>query len=183
MPNNLRDDLANKAAAQKIGKWYWNLSTFGPDRHGSLGVDVTRKDWKEYANFYAYLTQIADFNVGIILQALKDSGQDKETLVVFLSDHGEMGGSHGMTQKWYQSYEETIHVPLIFSNPRFEGRQEECMASLIDIAPTLLSQAGIDPPDTDSKDALRGVDPLARSGKPAGQDGVGSGRCLVRDRR
>lgn len=153
-PDNAEDDLANKAAVQKLGKLYWNWVTFG----GEAGREPTSNEWADYVNFYAYLAQIADFNIGVILQALELSGQEDETLVVFLSDHGEMGGSHGMTQKWYQSYEETIHVPLIFSNPKFVGRQEECMASLIDVAPTLLSQAGVNLREIPEKDAFRGRD-------------------------
>lgn len=152
LPPNFDDDLNSKPRAQKVGQWYWNKSTF-PE-----GVET--EDWEEYVNFYPYLAQIADFNVGIILDALEASGQADDTMVIFLSDHGEMGGSHQMTQKWYQAYEETIHVPLIFSNPKVfrTGQQTDSMASLIDIAPTILSLAGIELPKPGSPDRLRGHD-------------------------
>ena len=153
----------NKPLAQLVGKWYWNHVTFDH-------FAPPPKEWKEYVNFYAYLAQIADFNMGILLDTIEATGQLDDTLIVFLSDHGEMGGSHGLTQKWYQAYEETIHVPLIFSNPklRTKGQVTSSMASLIDIAPTLLSMAGIPLPAEkvenengflmDNRDFLRGED-------------------------
>lgn len=151
VPTSSEEDLIvnHKPEAQEIGKKFWNFSTFG-----LKGPDP--EVWREYCNYYAHLAQIADFNVGIILDALESTGQADDTMVVFLSDHGEMGGSHGMTQKWYQAYEETIHVPLIFSNPNLPsaGVSTDSMASLIDIAPTLLDLAGITLPE--GEDVLRG---------------------------
>ena len=143
--------LQNKPLAQSIGRWYWNHSTFAKS-------DPSEGVWDDYANYYAHLAQIADFNMGILLDTLESTGQRKDTMVVFLSDHGEMGGSHGLTQKWYQAYEETIHIPLIFSNPKLPepGQATDSMASLIDIAPTLLSLAGVQLPTTE-RDKLRGV--------------------------
>lgn len=152
-PRNYEDGdtlINSKPLAQSIGKWYWNYSTF-------YTMDPTESVWADYANYYAHLAQIADFNIGILLDTLESTEQRKDTMVIFLSDHGEMGGSHGLTQKWYQAYEETIHVPLIFSNPQLphKGKPTYSMASLIDIAPTLLSLAGIHQPT--GKDVLRGV--------------------------
>ncbi len=160
-PSNFEDSLENKPQCQQWGRLFWNASTFGTvpallnEKFPRIFKERSEA-WKAYFQFYAYLTQIADFQLGSILEALDDSGQRDDTLIVFLSDHGEMGGSHGMTQKWYQAYEETVHVPMIFSNPYIEPGTTHSLASLIDIAPTLLSLAGIAAPT--GSDALRGVD-------------------------
>ena len=70
----------------------------------------------------------------------------KKTLVFALSDHGEMGLAHGgMREKAYNAYEETIHVPLVVSNPKlFPGPvKTRALASLIDLMPTVATLAGV----------------------------------------
>jgi choline-sulfatase len=83
-----------------------------------------------------------------VMAALLASRFSDDTIVVFTSDHGEMLGSHGdQHQKMYQAYEETTHVPLIvWSAKRFSGpRTIDALTSHVDLAPTLLGLAGIDP--------------------------------------
>ena len=61
------------------------------------------------------------------------------------SDHGEMGLSHGgLRQKMFNAYEETIRVPLVFSNPLLfpRARETDALASLVDVLPTMLALAG-----------------------------------------
>jgi arylsulfatase A-like enzyme len=69
------------------------------------------------------------------------------TVIVRTSDHGELGLSHGgLRQKMFNVYEETMHVPLVVSNPVLfpRPRETDAMASLVDLVPTLLSLAGAD---------------------------------------
>ncbi len=66
-------------------------------------------------------------------------------MIARISDHGEMGLSHGgLRQKMFNAYEETLRVPLVFSNPLlFPGpAATDAPASLVDLVPTLLSIAG-----------------------------------------
>ena len=61
------------------------------------------------------------------------------------ADHGEMGLSHGgLRQKAFNAYEETIHVPLVVSNPVLFPRPAEtdALASLVDLLPTIATIAG-----------------------------------------
>lgn len=170
--------IAERPYAQAIGAWYWNSVTFRRKRAGKLGTQevTSQEDWAKYANFYAHLAQIADFNMGIVLDALEATEQADDTLVVFLSDHGEMGGAHGQSQKFYQAYQESIHVPLVFSNPSLVSTKDahttESYASIIDIAPTLLSMAGIDLPK--GKNEFRGKDltPILENKTATVQDAV-----------
>ncbi len=71
------------------------------------------------------------------------------TLVVFVSDHGESLGDHGETTHGYFIYQSTLHVPLIFHWPAdsgsFRARIDE-PASLLDVAPTVLQYLGLSEP-------------------------------------
>ena len=65
------------------------------------------------------------------------------------ADHGEMGLSHGgLRQKAFNAYEETINVPLVVSSPAMfaEPRTTAALASLVDVLPTMLGLAGVEPP-------------------------------------
>jgi arylsulfatase A-like enzyme len=101
-----------------------------------------------YNQFYTYGHYLADRQLHRILQALDDHGLTDNTIVVFLSDHGELGGAHGgMIQKWHNAYEESIRVPMVISSPLVNGSPTEIRyitqpTSSIDIAPTLLGLAG-----------------------------------------
>jgi len=100
-----------------------------------------------YVNFYAYVTTLSDQHFGTVLNALESNGNLREkTLVFALSDHGEMGLAHGgMREKAYNAYEETIHVPLVISNPVLFPRavKTQALASLIDLMPTVATLAGV----------------------------------------
>jgi len=97
------------------------------------------------AGYYGIVTHL-DRQLGVVMDALRQSGLDRNTVVIYTSDHGEMAGELGM---WWKSsfYEGSVSVPLIVSCPeRFEpGRRVDEIVSLIDIGPTLVDLAGGDP--------------------------------------
>ncbi|MFH1137106.1 MAG: sulfatase-like hydrolase/transferase [Pseudomonadota bacterium] len=101
-----------------------------------------------FNQFYFYCHYLADLQLRRMLQALDDAGLAENTIVVFLSDHGEMTGAHGgMIQKWHNAYEEAVRVPLVISSPLVNGNKLEPRyitqpTSSIDLAPTLLGLAG-----------------------------------------
>jgi len=103
-----------------------------------------------YNQFYFYCMYLADLQLRKMLAALDDNGLTHNTIVIFLSDHGEMGGAHGgMIQKWHNAYEEAIHVPMVVSsplvNPEADTMREIVQpTSSIDFAPTVLGLAGFD---------------------------------------
>jgi arylsulfatase A-like enzyme len=118
-----------------------------------LGPVAGREAQLDYVNFYAYLHKLVDEKVGRVLAALGDASDPdslrSRTLVVRTSDHGEMGLSHGgLRQKMFNAYEETVRVPLVFSNPRMfpEPRATSSPAGLIDLMPTLASLCGAEAP-------------------------------------
>lgn len=91
------------------------------------------------AAYYAMITLIDD-NIGRMLEALEGTGQRENTIVIFMSDHGEMLGDHGVLLKGCRFYEGLVRVPLIMSWPGvFEaGFVSGALVELTDIAPTLL---------------------------------------------
>jgi len=95
------------------------------------------------AAYYAMIKLIDD-QVGRILEALEESGQRDNTLVIFMSDHGETLGDHGLIQKGCRFYEGLVRVPLIISWPGHvrQGVRGDALVELTDIAPMLLELAG-----------------------------------------
>lgn len=100
-----------------------------------------------YRQLYYSLQLDVDRDMQKVIKALKNSSFYDNTIVIFTSDHGELLGAHGgLFQKWYQAYEETIHVPFIIHNPvLFERRKStKILTSHVDILPTMLGLAGLD---------------------------------------
>lgn len=100
-----------------------------------------------YADYYGNVTWLDD-NIGKVLKALDESGQRDNTIVVFTADHGDNLGSHGRNGKGLP-YDESLLVPMIYSHPTslVSRVDEENIAGLIDVAPTILASAGIAAPD------------------------------------
>ncbi len=94
------------------------------------------------AAYYAMIEHI-DHEVGRMLKALDDTGQRENTIVIFMSDHGEMLGDHGLLLKGPHFYDEAVRVPLVVRWPgKFrEGLLAEGLIELVDLAPTLLECA------------------------------------------
>ncbi|MCB1999292.1 MAG: sulfatase-like hydrolase/transferase, partial [Rhodoferax sp.] len=68
------------------------------------------------ANYYAMIEQIDD-QFARIMQTLRDTGQLENTIVVYMSDHGEMLGDHGLILKGCRFFDGLVRVPLILSWP------------------------------------------------------------------
>jgi len=110
-----------------------------PDAYDALEVK---------ANYYAMI-QLIDDQLARILDALRDTGQLERTIIVFMSDHGEMLGDHGLILKGCRFFEGLVHVPLIMSWPgTFQtGLRSDALVELVDVAPTLLEAAGLPVPE------------------------------------
>jgi len=95
---------------------------------------------------YFGLVTLLDRNLGLIMEALAEAGLTDDTVVAYTSDHGELGGEHGM---WWKDcfYDGSVKVPMLWSCPsRFrQGRRVNAVAGLLDVAPTLLELGGADP--------------------------------------
>ena len=98
---------------------------------------------------YYRLTEKTDKLIGKILAALSESGLEKNTIVIFTSDHGDMGGSHRIVMKAVP-YEESIAVPFIIAGPGIPTGKvdKKNLVSGLDMLPTLCDLAGIAVPAT-----------------------------------
>ncbi|MEO1273417.1 MAG: sulfatase/phosphatase domain-containing protein, partial [Myxococcota bacterium] len=96
---------------------------------------------------YGAMVELIDDQVGRVLDALEATGQREQTLVLFMSDHGELLGDHGLYLKGPYFYEPSIRVPLIVSWPGViaPGVVDD-LVELVDVAPTLMEAAGLPVP-------------------------------------
>jgi arylsulfatase A-like enzyme len=139
-------------------------------------------DIKDLTAIYYGMIDCVDWQLGKIFEMLKDSMYKDNTIVVFTSDHGDNLGSHGLFNK-HEVFDESIRIPLIFhwNNRLKNGIRDNCVASLIDIAPTLLSLADIEiPAHMQGKDLSPALmDSQALGGKEAFIENV-NGEIAVR---
>lgn len=109
----------------------------------------TEQDWRLHRWAYARLTERVDAEIGRVLEALRESGLAENTIVVFVSDHGDMDSSHRLENK-SMPYEEAIHVPFIVSWKGLTRAgvvdREHLVSSGLDLIPTLCDMAGISVP-------------------------------------
>ncbi len=116
----------------------------GHRAHGSLPHGGYRfEDLPRMQAGYQRHIEHIDACIGRALAYLEDSGQADDTIVVYTSDHGDMLGSHGLTNKqWY--YEESAHIPLVVRWPGHiaPGTREQII-TLVDLAPSLLGLLGL----------------------------------------
>lgn len=125
----------------------------------SLTEGWTREDWITYLNVYYRLTEHVDVQVGRLLDAVRRRGLERDTLVVFTSDHGEGSAAHRWVVK-LMLYEEPATVPLIFSWPGVipAGTVDTVhLASGADLLPTLCDYAGVPVPPGLHGQSLRPV--------------------------
>ncbi|MFW6157361.1 MAG: sulfatase-like hydrolase/transferase, partial [Balneolaceae bacterium] len=120
--------------------------------------------YQEYMTNYFRLITEMDEAVGRLIDELKEQGEYENTLILFIGDNGYFYGDRGLADKWYP-YEQSIRVPMIVHDPRQDsgGITRDEMVLNIDLAPTILSAAGLDIPD-----AMQGEDlaPLYLSDNP-----------------
>jgi arylsulfatase A-like enzyme len=128
------------------------------------------------AYYYATISQV-DHQVGRMVAALKRQGIYEDTLVIFTADHGEYLGFHHMLLKSGHMYDPLMRVPLLVKQPSgiTEGaeaglragpthsRVSDALVGHVDLAPTILRAAGLEPPP-----AMPGAD-LADANGPAAQ--------------
>lgn len=110
---------------------------------GNIPMEEAR--WRRFSDYYLNCTRAMDAQLNRILTELDDLGLSQDTIIVYTTDHGEMAGAHGMRGKGPFAYEETIHLPFYISHPDLQGgRNTQALSSHLDVAPTLLSFAGVD---------------------------------------
>src|SRR4051794_35407050 len=106
---------------------------------------MTPDDHRLIRAAYWAMCDLIDVQVGRLLDMLERSGQRENTLVVFMSDHGEMLGDHGFYLKGPFFYEPAVRVPLLISWPGVvrDALRTSALVEMVDLAPTLLEAVGL----------------------------------------
>lgn len=116
-------------------RWRWRFDT--PEKYQRM-----------MKNYYRLATEV-DSDCGRLIDELKKQGALDDTLVIFTTDNGYFHAEHGLADKWYP-HQESIRVPLIVRDPRMpenlRGGADSSFTLSIDLAPTIISAAGVNPP-------------------------------------
>lgn len=142
LPTYREGELANKP-------WLQELDHKGGYHGYGLSIRrLTPRQQRECIAAYYAMVELIDDQVGRILAALDATGQRNNTLVIFMSDHGEMLGDHGIYWKGCYFYEPLVRVPLILRWPGRvpAGRRSDALVELHDLAPFVLEAAGLPVP-------------------------------------
>jgi len=118
------------------------------ERLNLKGKDLVRWKYQRYMNDYLATIQSVDESVGRLLDYLKESGMDKNTIVVYTSDQGFYLGEHGWFDKRFM-YEESYRTPLLirWSGYTKPGSINKNLVSNLDFAQTFLEVASVPAPD------------------------------------
>ena len=110
---------------------------------------LTQREKQGITAAYYTSVEFLDRNVGRVLAALENCGQAKNTLVIFIGDHGYVLGQHGRFEK-HCGYEEAVRAPLLIRYPAaVKPRQKNsALVELIDLFPTVIEFASSPAPAT-----------------------------------
>jgi choline-sulfatase len=150
-------------AVERLHPWIRDV------RHRSDGDGFTEEQTaRGRAGYYACVSFV-DEKIGEVLAALDEMGLVDDTVVIYISDHGETMGEHELWGK-RTFYEGSARVPFIVRWPGRvpAGARSDAPAELVDLYPTLCDLAGVAPPEGLDGDSLLPV----LSGHPEGWRGV-----------
>lgn len=140
LPSSLRQPLDEPGRPRA----HWEFDKAWGYTLGRVPMEAER--WQRFNDFYYNSLQSVDQQLVRLLNELDALGLASNTIVVFTSDHGELGGAHGMRGKGPLAYREITHLPMCMVHPDVKGGQNcQSLTSHIDFVPTLLSLAGADP--------------------------------------
>ncbi len=111
--------------------------------------ELMQKDWSDYLG----AVEATDKSVGDVIEQLKKHDLDKNTLIIFISDHGP-----STNRGKYYEYDFSTHVPVIFCGPQIlKNIKTNSLSSLIDIMPTILDVLNIPIPQSVNGKSLKNV--------------------------
>ncbi len=145
VPRSFHSDLSEKPPQQLAYK------RLGRKNIGSNYELLDRERLQRVTAYYYASITLVDEQVGKILKAIEDNGLQENTCVIFISDHGELLGHHGLllksTDQYPILYDKSLHVPFIIRMPGApEGVTVESAVELVDLCPTILDFVGAEVP-------------------------------------
>lgn len=113
------------------------------NRQRSIWDDLS---WDEYAeaiaSYHGYCSFV-DWQVGRVVETLRETGELEDTIIIFTSDHGDYAGAHGMFLKGVPPFEEAYRIPCLVRTPSEypDGIVRDDIVQLQDLAPTIVDLA------------------------------------------
>ncbi|MBA7539905.1 Bifunctional sulfatase/alpha-L-rhamnosidase [subsurface metagenome] len=149
-PDRLYQDMEMPGPELADDKYFYQLPK--PVRDGfnrlrwTWRYDTPEKYQHSVKGYYRMIKGI-DLEIAKIREKLKETGQDKNTVIILMGDNGYFLGERQMAGKWLM-YDNSIRVPLIVYDPRVKKHRDvEEMALNIDVPATILDLAGIEKPE------------------------------------
>lgn len=114
---------------------------------GTMPIAVTEREAREATALTYGMISMIDDAVGRILETLQEVGEDRNTVVIFTSDHGDFMGDHGLMLKSVLHYQGLVRVPFIWYEPGLKapGVATDALHSTLDVGRTVLSRARVQP--------------------------------------
>ena len=140
-------DHGNRPLARPV-EWALAQRTGGTaDVHGQTAFAVNEREAREAMALSCGMIAMIDDAVGRVLERLQARGLADNTVVVFTTDHGDFLGDHRLLLKGPAHYDAITHVPFIWAEPgdARKARQSDVLSGTLDIAPTILDRARINP--------------------------------------
>jgi arylsulfatase A-like enzyme len=142
------DEIFDPGYRGRVGLGF-DRDTYAQARQELSRTDDPRAaaDWNHLRALYDGEIAFTDAAVGDLIAGLEERGLRKNTLIVFLSDHGEEFFDHGGFEHGHTLYNELLRVPLVFSLPGVVpgGACVGTQVRLLDVMPTILDLAGVEP--------------------------------------
>ena len=150
-PDEMPDPIAWDDDRKKMNELYH--AEYYRDR-GETSIDggpceYTLEQVKETKALAWGMVRHVDDCIGKVMDFLEHSGKLENTVVIFLADHGELMGDHGMYCKGPFHYEGLLHIPMVISWPGHfkQNGRTKALVSILDFMPTILELAEIPYPD------------------------------------
>jgi len=153
---------------------------------GVVGDDWTLPEIRHVRAQYAGTISLVDKWTGVFLEKVEELGLYENTMIIFVTDHGEPLGEHGIIKKvkpW--PYEELSHIPLMIRMPDKMGIEKQRLDAFVgipDLAPTILSLFGVDVPSVMQGKDLLPVIQGEEEGMTFGISGFHGRSWSIRDR-
>jgi len=150
--------------------------------------NLTENDWRLSRWVYARLTEIADAEINVVLDAINETGQEENTVVIFSSDHGDNEGAYRFSSKGTFN-EQSIRIPFIVMDKGGNQKagsvdDKHLIVNGLDLLPTVLDYAGV--PNAHGDPRGRSVRPLVEGKEISWREDVGVesqlGRMVMNDR-
>ncbi|MCY4411379.1 MAG: sulfatase-like hydrolase/transferase [Caldilineaceae bacterium] len=125
----------------------WEDDPLAPHCFAQGGFRGDTAVWRDRRHYYLADVSHLDHQLGLVLDALEDSGRWEETVLIFLSDHGDLLYDHGFFGKGERHYDACVRIPLVVAGAGLrQGLKCDALVQLEDIMPTVLELAGLPQP-------------------------------------